>query len=123
MNSQLQIILIISTILFFIFIIKMILDYKLNLKYSLTWISSSIVLILLSLFPSILSTISKILHIKEMVNALYLVTLFFLLVITFSLSLALSKKSEAIKDLVQEVGFLKLQIEELKSAFHRKEHP
>ncbi|GLC29644.1 DUF2304 domain-containing protein [Clostridium omnivorum] len=113
MNSNLQIILLIASILFFVFIVKMVLNYKLDLKYSITWIFSSIIFILITIFPNLLSYLSKLLFIREPVNALFLIVIFFLLVIAFSLTLALSKKSNNIKSLVQELGILKLQVEDL----------
>lgn len=112
MNSNLQIILLIASILFFGFIVKMVLNYKLDLKYSITWIFSSIIFILITIFPNLLSSLSKLLFIREPVNALFLIVIFFLLVIAFSLTLALSKKSNNIKSLVQELGILKLQVED-----------
>jgi len=115
MNFQLHIILIICSLLFFIFIFKMITSSKLNLKYSLTWVFVSFIFLLISIFPKVLIRISALLYIKEPVNAIFLIVIFFLLVISFNLTLALSKKSDAIKDLIQEMGMLELSIEELKS--------
>ena len=93
----------------------MITNYKLNLKYSLTWLLTGFVFLLISIFPDILINLSALMHIQEPVNAIFLVVIFFLLVITFTLTIALSKKSDAIKDLVQEIGILELSIEEIKA--------
>lgn len=119
MNSNLQIILLIASILFFVFIVKMVLNYKLDLKYSITWIFSSVIFILITIFPNLLSYLSKLLFIREPVNALFLIVIFFLLVIAFSLTLALSKKSNNIKSLVQEMGILKLQVEDLSNQLEK----
>ncbi|WP_032122316.1 DUF2304 domain-containing protein [Clostridium amazonitimonense] len=113
MNFQLQIILLVVSISFFIFISKMIMSYKLQLRYSLVWVLASLTFILFSIFPKILTNISKLLHIEEPVNTIFLLVIFFLLVINFTLTLTISKKSSTIKDLVQEVGILKLRFEEL----------
>jgi len=67
----------------------------------------------MSIFPGILTSISRLLHIEEPVNTIFLLVIFFLLVVTFTLTLTISKRSSSIKDLVQEVAILKLKVEEL----------
>lgn len=119
MNFKLQIILIISSILFFIFIFKMTKNFKLELRYSLTWILFSLILTLISIFPGILTKISTMLNIKEPVNTIFLLVIFFLLIITFSLTLSLSKKYVTIKDLVQEIGLLNLKLDKLKDTIDK----
>jgi hypothetical protein len=89
----------------------MIKNKKLELKYSLTWISSSLFLIIIALFPNIIIFLSKILHIKEPVNALFLIIIFFLIVIVFTLTIAVSKNSNRVKVLTQELGILKTKTE------------
>ncbi|WP_029452405.1 DUF2304 domain-containing protein [Clostridium algidicarnis] len=113
MNYQLQIILILVSIGFFIFIYKMITNYKMDLRHSLVWVLSSLVFILMSIFPGTLISVSRLLHIEEPVNTIFLLVIFFLLLVTFTLTLTISKRSNSIKDLVQEVAILKLKIEEL----------
>lgn len=114
MSRILQLLLILGSIWFFLFIVSMIKKKKLELKYALTWILTSLLFIILSLFPGILYFISSLLHIKEPVNALFLLIIFFLLIIIFTLTLALSKSSNRVAALTQEVGLLKLDHEKLK---------
>lgn len=113
MNYQLQIILTLVSIGFFIFIYKMITNYKMDLRHSLVWVLSSLVFILMSIFPGILTSISRLIHIEEPVNTIFLLVIFFLLLVTFTLTLTISKRSNSIKDLVQEVAILKLKVEGL----------
>ncbi|SUY46176.1 Uncharacterized conserved protein [Clostridium putrefaciens] len=113
MNYQLQIILTLVSIGFFIFIYKMITNYKMDLRHSLVWVLSSLIFILMSIFPGILTSISRLIHIEEPVNTIFLLVIFFLLLVTFTLTLTISKRSNSIKDLVQEVAILKLKVEGL----------
>ncbi|MBB6698568.1 DUF2304 domain-containing protein [Clostridium algidicarnis] len=113
MNYQLQVILALVSIGFFIFIYKMITNYKMDLRHSLVWVLSSLVFIVMSIFPSILASVSRLIHIEEPVNTIFLLVIFFLLLVTFTLTLTISKRSNSIKDLVQEVAILKLKVEEL----------
>jgi hypothetical protein len=114
MNSILQGILIIASIGFFVFIIRMLKSKKLEFKYSIVWIILSFSFIVLSIFPKIIRYVADILHIIEPVNAVYLIIIFFLLVIVFTLTVALSRNSNRVKALTQEMGILKLEMKKNK---------
>ncbi|HBC2035026.1 TPA: DUF2304 domain-containing protein [Clostridium perfringens] len=111
MDRILQFIILSVCFLFNIYIIGMINKEKLELKYALTWLFSSLILIIIAMFPPILDWISTILHILSPVNALFLIMIFFLLVIIFTLTIALSKSKKQIIAISQEVGILKEKIE------------
>lgn len=110
MNVILQTILIIASVGFFLFILKMLKSKKLEFKYSIVWIIASFSFIVLSIFPKIVRYVADLLHIVEPVNAVYLIIIFFLLVIVFTLTVALSRNSNRVKALTQEIGILKLEI-------------
>jgi len=114
MSSQLRIILIIGSIGFFIYIMNMVRTKKLELKYALTWILTSLSFVLLSIFPEILFFIARLMHVELPVNALYLCVIFLLLMIVFTLTVAVSRQALRIKTLVQEIGLLKETIERMK---------
>lgn len=107
MSSVLRIILLIGSSGFFIFIINMVRVKKLELKYALTWILTSFSFVILTVFPEVLYFIAGLLHIELPVNALYLCILFLLLLIVFSLSVAVSRQALRIKTLIQEIGLIK----------------
>ena len=111
MNSLFQSILLIVSILFFCFILNMVINKKLDLKYTLTWIFASVIFIILSLFPKLLKYISQILHIVEPVNALFLMVLFFVILIIFTMTLALSNMANKVSSLTQEIGIIKFERE------------
>ena len=115
MNSVLRIILIIGSLGFFIFILNMVRTKKLELKYALTWILTSFSFVLLSIFPEILFFITELMHIELPVNALYLCVIFLLLMIVFTLTVAVSRQALRIKTLVQEIGLLKETLERMKN--------
>lgn len=115
MNIKLKIILFLGSALFLIFILNMIKKKKLDSKYALTWIMTSIVFIILCIFPRLLNIISELCSIKEPVNALFLLILFLILNLTFTLSIALSQSLHRIKILTQEIGIIKLEVEDLKN--------
>ncbi len=112
MNKILQILLIIGTILFTIFIIVKTSRKKLNYKLTLLWLCFCLFIIILAIFPQIIISTSKILHIETPVNALFLIFIFLLIVVVFYLSAELSKIQNKITILVQENSLLKKKIEE-----------
>jgi hypothetical protein len=119
MNHSLQFTFIITSITFFIFIIRMIKINTLDLRYSFIWISTSLVFILLSTFPKILNTISEILNIYNPVNALFLVINFFVLINLFTLTIALSKNINRVKTIIQELGITNLELKKFKEKLRK----
>jgi len=113
MNKGLQIILFTFSLAFFLLIINMIRTRKFELRYALTWIFTSMSFIILSVFPDLIKIVSKILYIKEPVNTLFLFGIFFLLMIIFTLTVSFSSTVWKIKTLTQEIGILRMRIEEL----------
>lgn len=119
-SFKLQVILICLCIFFIFLFIRRVQIYKLELKYALIWMFTIIASLILAIFPNILNFISVLLYIKEPVNALFLVGIVFILIIIYSLTSALSKASNNIKDLSQELGLVKEELESLKKTLDTK---
>ncbi|MGI6669589.1 MAG: DUF2304 domain-containing protein [Acetivibrionales bacterium] len=115
MNNKLQLIMITASLLFLCYILIMLGNRKIELKYMLTWIFAGACLLTTALFPGIVSFVSKLLNIVEPVNTLFLLVIFFMLLILFSLTITLSKTAERTKTLTQEIGIIKLQLDKLKN--------
>jgi hypothetical protein len=110
MSSSLKLILIVASVLFFVFIINMVRTKKLELKYALTWILTSLSFVIMSVFPETVFFVAKLLYIELPVNALFLCVIFLLLLMVFALTVAVSRQASRIKRLVQEVGLLQEEI-------------
>lgn len=113
MNTRLQIIMISASLLFLIYIIIMLRNKKIELKYTLAWLLAGLSLLIVAVFPSILRFLSDILNIVEPVNTLFLCIIFFMLLIIFTLTIALSRNASRVKTLTQEIGILKLELQKL----------
>lgn len=107
MSIKLQIILFIGSCFVMYFMFRLIKKETLQLKYSLLWIFIVAILILMSIFPNILYIISDLLGILVPSNTLFLLGMLFELMIVFSLTVALSKSSERVKALSQEIALLR----------------
>lgn len=113
MNQILQYILIIVTFLFCIFILVVTQKKKLSYKYTLLWLFFGIITLLCAIFPCIVIEISKIIHIAEPTNALFLIYIFLIIIIIFYISLGFSKLFEKVTTLIQENAILSKRVDDL----------
>lgn len=100
----------IASVLFFIFIVNMVRTKKLELKYALTWMLTSIAFVVMALFPETLYFMASLLGVELPVNALFLAVIFLLIMIVFTLSVAVSRQGLRIKTLVQEIGMIREEL-------------
>jgi len=108
--GTLQIGLLIISVLMLVFVIYQVKKNKMNIHYSIIWIIWGILLIVLSLFPSLLDKISSLLSIATPTNALFLIMIFLLYCLTFYIYLKISKHNEEIINLNYEIASLKKEI-------------
>lgn len=111
MNIYLQIKLIVLSVFFLLFITHFVKKKKLQIKHSLLWYLTSLVLIVVAIFPGILDRFAYFLGIIDITNAIFLVVIGFLLLIVFLNNVTLSKHQETITLLVQELSILKSEKE------------
>jgi len=111
MSLKLQIILIISSLLSIFLLVDMIRKESLGLKYSLSWLTSAMMILILALFPDLIDYTSLLLGIVNPMNALFFIGNLFLLVIILTLTIAVSRSSVRVKELTQEVALLRYQYE------------
>jgi hypothetical protein len=114
-SHQLQLILIITSVITLFVFTNMIRKYNLELKYSLLWLFICIINILLASFTQIAQIIADLLSIKTPVNAIFLLSFAFQFFLIFSLTITISRLSNKVTQLVQEVGLLKNEVENLQN--------
>jgi hypothetical protein len=101
----------IFSILFLVIIVVEIKKGNLLEKYSLFWIFFSIVMIVISANLRFLNLLSRMLHIYYAPSVLFLLGLLFIISYCFHLTLIISKQTESIVKLTQEVAILKNMVE------------
>ena len=111
-SGTLRTTLIIGSVLFFVFIINMVRTKKLELKYALIWILTSLSFIIMSVFPETVFMVAKVLEVEVASNALFLCIIFLLLLMVFALTVAVSRQASRTKRLVQELALLKAKLED-----------
>lgn len=106
---QLQVVLIIASILTFVFIVLKIRKNGLNIDDSILWILWAVALLILSLFPNLSSFISKKLGFMATSNFIFSIFIFFLYILLFIQSIQISKLKQKQKDLIQKISILDYQ--------------
>ena len=115
MSLTIQIILLAAVGGYFFILWRLLGKKQLTLKYTLLWILIGVILLILALFPQILSFISNLLGFQENMNALYLCLIGFVYILLVSLTAIDSKQSEDIKNLVQENAMLEKRVRDLEN--------
>lgn len=104
MNIRIQIIVAVVILLALVIIINMIRKKRLELRYALAWLFVGVCILVLDCFPRLITWISMKLGIASPINMLFFFGFCFSLVIIFVLTMAMSRMSNRMKQLVQEVA-------------------
>ena len=95
----------------FMFFIYMLRSRKLDIKYCLIWIFALLGIAAFCAFPQLLSALSRMLGILTPVNMLFLICIAFLALICVSLTVTVSRLSERLKKLTQNVAIQEFENE------------
>ena len=107
MSFRLQIIIIVSMILILLYIFNLMRKKRLDFKFAIGWILIDICIIILSVRPVILEKIAKLLGIASPVNMLFFFGFCFSVAIIFALSMTVSKLTDRVKKLSQEIAIIR----------------
>jgi len=99
----------------FLFIIGLIRKRKIREEYSLLWLFMTLVFMLFSFWRDGLAVMSRFVGIAYAPAAFFLLLLVGVFAILIQYSVVISKFSEQNKNLIQEVGLLREEVERLKS--------
>ena len=103
-----------ATVLFLV--LELIRRGRLKERYSLLWLFSSLVLLILSLSRGLLEFLSRQVGIYYPPSLLFLIAFVFLLLITLHFSAVISGLSEKNKRLAQDIALLRQALDELKGS-------
>ena len=105
-----RILIVTIAILFIAFIVVLVSRKRLLLRYSLLWLTLSVVLCLCAIFPTPVYAMAQFLGFEVASNFIFVIAIFFLLAISLSLSIVVSKQKERSKTIIQELALLKQQV-------------
>jgi len=112
---KMQIIAIIGSVILFLFILHLIRKKRIKEEYSLLWIFFGIVFIVLSIWRQGLDYIAWVIGVAYPPTAILLILLMAIFMILVQFSIIISKLSDTNKSLCQEIGLLKLEVDNLKN--------
>lgn len=115
MPDRLRILLIVTVLIGSAAAIRMIRRRKLNLSYSLLWIALALLLMVMALFPDVVSVMSRLVGIDIPLNLLLIAFAFFSLVMMFYLTCIVSRENERNRRLTQALALLEKRVRDLES--------
>ena len=107
---KIQIIAITVSLLFLLYIVRLIIKGKLREEYSIVWIICTLLLIIFSFWRNGLEIIANILGVYEAPNLVFTGAIFAILIYLLHLSIVVSKLHSQNKQLAQDIALLKNEV-------------
>ena len=111
--ARIQILAIVISVSFLVYISRLIVKGKLREEYSFVWIISTIILVIFSFWRDGLEVVADMLGIYEAPNMVFAAAIFNILIYLLHLSIVASKLHKQNKELSQEMALLKDRIKKL----------
>lgn len=109
MAIQFRCLLVIVSILMFLFLMRKIKKSQMKIEDSIYWIFLSLIFLLLSIFPSIAIWVAKWLGIESPANLVFLIIIFLLLIKLFLQAVKISEMEYKLRSFVQEVAIKSIE--------------
>ena len=113
MPVVLRIVLIVSSILMLIYMLKKVKKSKVQIEHTIFWIIFGVFLILISLIPQIVYLFAHLLGIQSTANLFLVFIIFILLIKQFLMTIEMSQLEIKIRELVEEIALKEKKDEEL----------
>lgn len=110
MSIRLSIIIVVCMILSIIYFFRLVSKNRLGYKYAFYWAILAFCVSLLAIFPQVLCVLADLMGIANPVNGLFYIGIFFLLFLVFSLSISISRLTDKVRRLTQDLGILRKDV-------------
>jgi len=108
--ARIQIIAIAISILFLLYIVRLIIKGKLREEYSIVWIVCTVILVLFSFWRNGLDVVSNIVGVYAAPNLVFTAAIFAIFIYLLHLSVVVSKLQSQNKQLAQDIALLKEKV-------------
>lgn len=98
-----------------VFIVELLRRRQLREKYAALWLALGVGMLLLVIFPGLLTGLASLVGVAVPVNLLFFIALLTLLAVAVHLSWELSRVEDETRSLAEEVAILRFEIEELRA--------
>ena len=113
MGTSLQLLFVTGLTAFLGFVVYLIRKKALSLQYTLLWLLSILVMLIISIFPGVLTYISHFLGFQLESNAVFSLVLGLCIIILLSLTSIVSRQSDKIKTLIQTIALLENRLRDV----------
>lgn len=114
MTLKFRIIMALILLIAFIAIVRMVQKKRFELRYALIWLALIFMILMIIAIPGLLGVITRFLGIYDAMNMVFFLGFVFLIIVTFFLTVALSRNSNRIKTLTQQIALLEKEKEDNK---------
>lgn len=121
MSDIFRIILLVGVLVYLLVIMFLMRKGKMNLKYSLVWLLSGVVMLICAIFPMSIRWAARLFGVYSEVNVVFFIGVCFLLVIILSLTSIVSLLSERLRALTQTQALLEKRVRELEQKLEGKD--
>ena len=111
--GTLRVVLIVAIIVYFIMILIFLKNKTLELRYTLLWMFAGMILAVLVIWPELLSRLVRLVGIQSNMNGLFIMAIAFIVMIMMSLTSIVSRQTNKIRHLIQEIAILEKRVREL----------
>lgn len=111
--GTLRVVLIVAIIVYFIMILIFLKNKTLELRYTLLWMFAGVILAVLVIWPELLSRLVRLVGIQSNMNGLFIMAIAFIVMIMMSLTSIVSRQTNKIRHLIQEIAILEKRVREL----------
>ena len=115
LSTSMRIAILLAIAVYFCLLVILLKQKRLALRYTLLWLFSGFVMLILTAFPNLLRWITGIVGMELQSNALFAILFFCVLIILVSMTSIASKQNEYIKRLVQQTAQLEKRILEFEA--------
>ena len=112
MTLTLRIVLIVASVLVVFYTIRKIRKSQINIDDSVFWIGFSVMLLVMSIFPQIVTFFTHLLGIASPVNFVFLFVIFLILIKLFKLAIDLSVTKHRLNHLIQRIAIINHDVDE-----------
>lgn len=121
LSDVFRVILLVGVLIYLLIIMLLMRKGKMNLKYSLVWLLSGVVMLVCAAFPIVVHQVAKLFGVYSDVNIVFFVGVCFLLVIILSLTSIVSLLSDRLRSLTQTQALLEKRVRELEHKLEGKD--
>ncbi len=121
MSWILQLFLILCVLIYAGVILRFLLKKKLNLKYTLVWLLTAIVMLVIAIFPQVVTFLANLIGIQVASNAVFFFALILLFLIVLTLTVIVSHMNNRVYRLTQMQALLEKRVRQLEEQLQKKD--